>query len=151
MAGADAGAGDRVHRVDHQVEHDLFELVAVAIDPGCGARLDLDHDAGHRQVLLHQVDGVARDLDQVQPAALGARGPREIQQSLDDPAALLGLADDAADIVLLVLAVRGVLEHLRRQQDRPQRRVELVRDAGRQLADAHQLLGLAEAALELLL
>ena len=87
----------------------------------------------------------SHDLGQVDAAAVAARGPREVQQTLDDAAALLGLADDAADVLGVVLVLDRVLEHLRRQQDRAQRRVQLVGDARGELADARQLLGLAHA------
>ena len=117
---------------------------------GLGVFGDVQLHAGQLQVLLHQVGGLGDRLGQVHAAAFAARGPREIQQALDDAAALFGLPDDPVDVLAVVFVLDRVFEHLGRQQDRTQRRVELVRDARGQLPDARQLFGFAHAAFQLL-
>ena len=59
------------------------------------------------QVLFHQVGGFVDRLGQVHAAAFAAGGPGEIQKSLDDAAALLGLSDDPADVLAVVFVLDG--------------------------------------------
>ena len=75
--------------------------------------------------------------------------PREVEQVADDLLAALGLLGHELEVVVQVVAVLELLpEDVRVQQDRAQRVVELVRDAGRHLAHGGQLLGVDDVAVD---
>ena len=61
--------------------------------------------ARHLDVLVEQVDGLAHHLAELDARAFRPRGAREVQQTLDDAAALLGLPDDPPHVLLVHLEI----------------------------------------------
>ena len=146
-------AVDRLDRIDGEVEEDLLDLGAVEVDLGQGGRdVELDLD-------LVRADGVGLELehalDQNRDArrpALGRSRAGEVEQVLDDAAGPVGLLDEQAGVALHVLGqARVAVDQLAEADDRRQRVVELVRDAGDEHADRLHLLGLEQLPLQPLL
>ena len=140
----------RLLRVDDQVEQDLLHLMSVGEDlrQAGGERVDHRHVADPLLVRA-QGERFADHLIDVhhRPGRLAL--PRERQQVADDARGAFRFAEDrvepAAD---RRFEGRPLREPLGPTQDRGQRVVELVRDAGDRLAERGHLLGLQELVID---
>ena len=139
-------------RVAEQVGQHLAQLMRVAEHDGGAVAADLDRAVGGGRVGVG--DGVAREMGQVD---VGVRGvghlvePRERQQVLDQHAHARGLVLDPPHRLLDVLVgARGAHPvQLGVAADRGERRAQLVRGVGDELAQAVLArLALGEGALE---
>ena len=132
-----AGVGV-AQRVLHQVEHEPVQLVLHAVDLGALDRVDRDLVVARHRLELG--GGRGHDVGEVDDAArrLAPRvGARE-QQQVGDQAAHPPARAQRGRGGLPVLAVQRLLEQLEVRQHRRQRRAQLVRGVGDELALAHQ-------------
>ena len=148
-----AAAVGREHRllgVDDQVEQHLLHLVPVGEDlrqPG-RQRVD-DRDVRDALLVGAQRQRLAHDLVHVHHRARRLPLAREGQQVADDARGALGLAEDR-----LEAAADRRFERARSRQplgpaqDRGERVVQLVRDAGNRLAERRHLLGLQQLVID---
>ena len=139
-------------RVREEVQEHLLELVRVRRDlPQRRLELGDDPHALEREVGILELQRAPDDLVDVDGAPLRRTLPRECQQLADDPRGPAALALDRAGALPRRVGERVVgAEQLGRHQDRRQRVVELVGDAGQQRAERFQLVGLDELVLRLL-
>ena len=144
---------DGLDRVERQVEEHLLELAAVGVDRGEVLRqIDVDLDPARRDAVRlkseHALDE-RRDRSW-EPFARSLAG--EVEQVLDDVAGAVRLLDQQPRVVTQVGGQALVAEdQLAEGHDRRERVVELVGDAGYELADRLHLLGLEQLLLEPLL
>ena len=141
-----AAVGQRVLGVGQQVGEHLHDLVGVELGHRVGeAVVDGDRDA------LVDGDGAQHLLDeggQVGGLPHDAALAGEVEQPGDDPLAAVRLIDDQADVFGHGGVVLAVFEQqVGVQQQDPQGVVDLVRDAGGELAHAGELLALDQGLL----
>ena len=91
---------------------------------------------------------LAHDLVHVDHRARRLALARERQQVADDPRGALRLAEDRLEAALGLLVDRSLRQPLGPGQDRRERVVQLVRDAGDRLAERGHLLGLQQLVIE---
>ena len=117
----------------HQVEEDLDELVAVAMDVGQRRIVGLDEAHALAEAVLRDAADVVQHLVDVDRAALDRPAVGERLHAVDQRHDAVGLLADQAG--QLALAVRHrLLEQLRRAADARQRVLDLVRQHGGQRA-----------------
>ena len=145
-----AGAGDRLGRVVDEIDEDLLDLVGVDV----GHRqvgLDLEaglHPVRHEIVPEQQEGGVEQRL-QRGGAPLVLLLPREAQQVLHDVRRPLGLLlDDGERLAQRRRDVGHLGEVVGEPDHRGERVVEVVGDAGDELADGGHLLRLDQLVLQ---
>src|SRR5882724_11912973 len=140
-----AAVRHRLDAVHEDVRQHLLDLVLVEAREQGTARRALQ---AHVRPLRHRGDQVERaphQLLEVREAHRRAASPREVEELLDDPRHAVGLLEDRA-------AVRDGVgrrdsvgdEQLGACRHHVQRRAELVRDAGGELADGREPLAVAE-------
>src|SRR5215831_16911629 len=145
-----ARIGEGVARVGEQVDEDLLELDRVAEhDQLVAAEVELDVDRAQPQLLLHQGQRALDHLVDVDGRERDRRGAAEGPQVRDDRRRLLHLLQGVLELTNDRLPVVSAEPHLvedvaDEQADVVERVVELVRDAGRELAERRQLAGLDE-------
>ena len=148
-----AAAVGRQHRllgVDDEVEQDLLDLMAVGehLRQAGGERVD-DGDVGHALLVGAQRQRFAHDLIDVHHRARRLALAREGEQVADDARGALGFAEDRFEAAAHRLVERRALrEPLGPAEDRRERVVQLVRDAGDRLAERRHLLGLQELVID---
>ena len=137
--GLDRGAGIGVaERVLHQVQHEPVQLVLHAVDLDAGRGRDRDLVVARDRLELRrggrddvaEVDRPVRDL----AAGVGARQQQQVGHQPAHPAA--GAQRGGGGLALL--ALQRLLEQLEVGQHRRQRRAQLVRGVGDELALAHE-------------
>src|SRR3989454_211832 len=142
--------GHRVARIRQQVDEDLLELDGIAYDHGLlRTKLERDLDRAQAELLLHEGK---RSLDHVPQgdrfAADGGRPPEraQVRDDLRGLADLLrGLTQLADDLLLVRPAELDEVDRVAHEQaDVVQGIVELVGDAGGELAENGKLAGLDE-------
>ena len=133
-----APLGHGVLGVGIEVGEHLHHLVGVDVGDGVGqavVHLHL-HVLGHRggaDGLLHQLGHVGGLAEH--PVLAG-----KVEQAGDDALAAVGLVDDGLDIFSRLRVLVALLEHeVGMEEERAQRVVHLVRDAGGELAHAGEL------------
>ena len=144
--GDGAAVRHRVLGVGEQVGEHLDDLVAVELGRGVVEVVDdLHRDAlGERQRAHDLADQVGEVGGLAHHAALAG----EVEQAGDDLLAAVGLVDDELDVVGTSGVVLAVLEQqVGVQQQDAQRVVDLVGDAGGELAHAGELLALDQGLL----
>ena len=99
------------------------------------------------QVVGLQVDDLANAGVQILRQLLGGMLAGEREEVDDDPLAAARRLHDPREVVLEIAAPVAGLQELRVTQDRGERIVQLVRDAGDDLSQARQPLRLREALL----
>ena len=137
-------------RIRDQVQEDLLQLVRARGYERARVLVGVDElDALVRVCPPHEVDGRAHDIVECDLVTLVGVLAREVEQRADD---LLDLEPRLLDQLEALLRLRlglGLLEEeLRQAEDREQRVVDLVRDAGRELADRGELAALNELLLQ---
>src|SRR5271170_5947293 len=139
-----AAAGHGVAGVQKKIEEDLLEFVRGAADGRQRlAEVPDDLDLRSFQRMRYERKGSFDDAIYVNVRGFTCAGAREIQQVVHDFARAEGLLHDFFDDGLPRVAVRHLLaEHLNVIGDDRQRRVDFVRDAGRQETERGELLGL---------
>ena len=147
---ASVGREHRLLGVDDQVEQDLLELVRIGEGERQAGRQRLD-DADVRQRLLvrSQRERFAHDLVHVDHGARRVALAREGQQVADDLGGALGLAEDRLEAAPGLIVDGPLRQPLGPREDRGERIVQLVRDAGDRLAERGELLGLQELVIEI--
>ncbi len=149
LAGRDLDAsalGHRLHGVHDQVHERLLDLVLVGRDQeGIVAELGRDRDPPRTRDDRQRVDGAGDDRARArEPEARGAMAG-EVEELTDHRGHLVGLLDDDAGAGRRPLAARlAAGDHLGAPGNHGERRPELVRDAGRELADRGQPVGVTE-------
>ena len=143
----------RLLRVDDEIQQDLLNLVRIGEDLGQSRRERID-DGDVRDALLvrSQREGLAHDMIQVDHRARRLPLARERQEIADDLRRALGLAEDRLEAALRLLVDfrrRALRQPFGPRQDRGERVVQLVRDAGNRLAERRQLLGLQELVIQI--
>ena len=96
-----------------------------------------------------QRERLADDLVQVDHRARGVALARERQQVADDLRGALRLAQDGLEAALRLLVDRSLREPLGPGQDRRERVVQLVRDAGDRLAERGELFRLQQLVIQI--
>src|SRR5271157_2875799 len=154
VIGADHQRATRWHgvfRVEKQVQKHLLQLARVAVDgwqPRLQVRLHLD--ARGLELVIEQRQRVLDHAVQIDVSKFGARGAREVQQTVDNLGGAEGLARDLLQQRRLLLIPMHLLgEHLRITRDDCQWRVDLMRDARRQQTNGRKLLRLGKLRLQL--
>jgi hypothetical protein len=133
-------AHQRVARVEDQIEEDLLQLLTPRMqDRQLLGQVELDLDALLLDPPRHEAERPADDLRDVHGAHAFLAIASEVQQVTHDRGDALGLGDDVVDQFLVVVAV---LNELRAVEDRVDRVVDLVRDAGGEFADRGEAFGL---------
>ena len=149
----DAAAVGRQHRllgVDDQVQQHLLHLVAVGehLRQAGGERVD-DRDVRDALLVGAQRERLAHDLVHVHHRARRLPLAREGQQVADDARGALGFAEDRLEAAADRLVERRALRQaLGPAEDRRERVVQLVRDAGDRLAERRHLLRLQELVID---
>src|SRR5687768_12143669 len=136
--------------VDDEVEDDLLKLGVVALDERkLMIELGLELDVPRAQPVGAQAEGLLDDGVEVDGAVTRPRLAGEDEEVADDASSATCLLLDQADRLRLLLAGEPLLqEELGERGDPGQRIVDLVGDAGDELAEGDELLGLAELLLE---
>ena len=142
----------REHRllgVDHQVEQHLLQLMRIGEDLRQPRRERVD-DGDVRDALLvgAQRQRFAHHLVQVHHRARALPLARERQELAHDLRRAFGFVEDDVDAAPRAVVERLLRQPLRPGEDRRQRVVELVRDAGDRLAERGHLLGLQQLLVE---
>ena len=137
---------DGLDGVQGQVEQHLLELTAVDVNERQAfgnVRLELD-SAGAQGVGLEREDALDEGSDR---GRVALRGPlaSEVEEVLDDPPRPVRLLDKELRVVAHVVGQAVVaLQQLAEGDDRGKWIVQLVRDAGNELADRLHLLRLQQ-------
>ena len=144
------GAGDRLRGVVDQVDEDLLDLVGVDVGHRqIGLDLDLGLDAVRHELVAEQHEGGVEQGPERGGAALMLLLPREAQQVLDDVRRALGLLpDDRERLAQGRRHVGHLAQEIGEADDRGERVVEVVRDAGDELADGGHFFRLDELVLQ---
>ena len=140
----------RLARVRDQVEEDLLELVRAARDGRAGVVVGVDElDALVRVRAPDEIDRGADDVFERHDMTLFGVLAREVEERADDLLDLEARLLDQLEPLARFRARLGLLEEeLRQAEDREQRVVDLVRDAGGELADRRELAALDELLVE---
>jgi hypothetical protein len=143
--GEPAAVGHGLEGIHDEVDEHLLQLAQVHLDAAAGAVVDAHLDLAALEVVARQHQAVGEGLGRVD--ALGVAGelarPRKLQQLGDDQPDAVGLLVDQADL----LAHRGgggaedLLQHVEVALDDGHRVVDLVGDAGGELADGGEFFG----------
>ena len=140
----------RLLGVDDQVEQHLLDLMAVGehLRQAGGERVD-DGDVRDALLVGAQRQRLAHDLVDVDHRARRLPLARERQQVADDARGALGFAEDGLEAAADRLVERRSLRQpLGPAEDRRERVVQLVRDAGDRLAERRHLLGLQQLVID---
>ena len=138
-------AGQRLLRIDDQVQQHLAHLVAVGHHLGQRlGQLQHDGDAVAAQRVAQHLGGGARQVVQLHRRTLRRALPRHVQERAHDAAAALGGLADALRVALQRRALGLLLEQAGAAHHDGQRVVQLVRHAGQQAAHRGELLALAQ-------
>src|SRR5262245_17596661 len=132
---------DRLLRVDHEIQRDLFDLGEVRIDLARRRELDVERDRRVVEIAPPQLDDLADDLAEVDEGGRPRLLAAEARQIADDLAGPAALRLDERDLLERLRRQAAMpLEQLRGAEDRLQRVVQLVGDAGDQDADRREAL-----------
>ena len=147
---AAVGAEHRLFGVDDEIEQDLLNLVRVGEDAGQagGERLE-DVDVAQPLFVAAQRERLAHHLVEVDHRPRGVALAREGQEVPDDPGGALRFGEDGVEAALRRLVHLALREAFGPGQDRRQRIVQLVRDAGDRLAERGELFGLQQLVIEI--
>ena len=141
-------AQHRVLGVGDDVEEDLLDLVRVGHrQRQVRVEVEVEVDVLDAQVVAAQLQHSLEQGVQVHQALLGLAPSREREQVLDDLRRALGFAVDGLHVVAGLLVQVAIEQQLGEAGDAGQGVVQLVRDAGDQLADARHLLRLQQSLL----
>ena len=143
-------AEHRLLGVDDQVEQDLLNLVRIGEDARQAGRERLE-DVDVAQALLVAAQGqrFADHLVEVDHRARGVALAREGQEVADDLGGALGFGEDGVEPAARLLVDRTLRQPLGPGEDRRERIVQLVRDAGDRLAERRELLRLQQLVVEI--
>ena len=140
-----------VNGVHHQVDERHLELVRDAEHARqVGLERLLERDAAARDLVVAQLEAALDDVVERERRHLLAGGPAEGEQAVGERADAVGAARDRGQHLALGPGELLHLEQLEVAHDVGERRVELVGDARRHLADGGELLRLQQLLLRLL-
>src|ERR1022692_1117691 len=144
IGGADhqrAARGHCVFGIQEQIEKNLLQLSRVPVNRRqLWLQIGLHFDARGLELMIEQGQRVLYDAIQVHIAEFGARGTREVQQTVHDFRSAKGLARDLVQQAgLLLVAVDLLGQHLCVGGDDSQRSVDFVRDSGCESCDSSSI------------
>ena len=142
----------RLLGVDDQVEQHLLHLMRVGeyLRKAGGERID-NRDVRDALIVRPQRERLADDVVQVDHGARGLTFASERQQVAHDSGGALRLAEDGLEAppgLLVNLRGRPLRQPLGQGQDRRERVVQLVGDAGDRLAERGELFGLQQLVIQ---
>ena len=130
-----AGRLDRLLRVDDEVQRDLLDLGEVRVDLARRRELDIERDRQVVEIAPPQLDDLGDHLAQIDERRRTRLLAAEARQVADDLAGAAALGLDEGDLLERFGPEPAVtLEQLGGAEDRLQRVVQLVRDAGHEHA-----------------
>ena len=126
-----------VTRIEEQVQEDLLQLVLDALHQRRHGRQFLAHlDAAGAKLMLEERQHVVDHRVHVDRTAVDLRRPRQIEQAVDDLRRAERLFLDLLEHLRRRIVWVGPLQqHLRVARDAGERRVDFVRDPGREQAE----------------
>ena len=134
-----------IERVIDDVQENLFDLVRIGHDRRERfLYLAFHPNVVHAEVIITQRQGFVEHSPQVDFRFLRLALPGKREQVLHHAVGSLGLFEQLADKILSAFAQPLAFEQLRVAEDRGERIVELVGDAGNQLPHRRHLLALQE-------
>ena len=138
-------AFQRLLCIDHQVEHDLAQLVGVGLHIGHAVQqLQVDLDAVAAQRVAQHVGCRAHDVAQLHGAARGRLLARHVEKGAHDAAAAFSGFADAPGVGLQFTAFGLFFQQAGAAHDDGQGVVQLVRHAGQQGAHGAEFFALAQ-------
>lgn len=139
---------DGVAGVHHEIDQDLLHLANVAHDGEAGTDLGVDLDALAQKMGADEFEHVAHDRGHFVAGLFTFVHARVVEQLVDDALHLFGRADrDVQFFVNFGLGARFHLGVFQRERNGAERSVELVGDAGRELAHGGEFAGLDQLSL----